>query len=297
MNYLVSLLTICTIIVLYIHIVHQLKTSDDLELFELDTPSKNKLEEVCDLRQPLLFSYNEEHINQCILSKCMEYKAFDIVIYDSNYNPFQSSLEKAMKLIEDNKYISLHNSTFLNETMMYRYYSETDEYLRPPMVSSITYDILFGSVDCNTQLEYSTHYRNYLYVTEGSVNIKLTPPRNSKYLDVKKNYATETYYSTIDVWKHIPEKIKFLEIKVNKGQMLFIPAYWWYSIQFEKDACVCTLQYKTVMNIVATLPDLFMGILQRQNTKTKLKINQTYVPAPTSSELVSRTSEAPGGPL
>ena len=291
MNYLVSLLTICTVIIVYIHIVYQLKTSNDLELFELDTPSKMKLEEVCDLRQPLLFPYKEENINQCILSKCMEYKAFDVTVYDQSYNPFQCSLEKAKQLFDD-KYISLHNSEFLNETMLYRYYSETDEYLRPPMVSSITYDILFGGIGCNTQLKHNTHYRNYFYVNEGSVNIKLTPPRNSKYLDVKKNYATETYYSTIDVWKQIPEKIKFLEIKIIKGQMLFLPAYWWYSIQFEKNACVCTLQYKTVMNIIATLPDLCIGILQRQNTKTKLKIIRSS-PANPSSADESHTSTTP----
>jgi len=275
--------------------VYQLKTSNDLELFELDTPSKIKLEEVCDLRQPLLFPYSEENINQCNLSKCMEYKAFDVTVYDSSYNPFQSSLEKAIKLF-DNKHITIRNTDFLNETMISRYYSETDNYLRPPMVSTIVYDILFGSVGCSTRLEYSTYYRNYFYVSEGFVTIKLTPPRNSKYLDVKKNYANEEYYSTIDIWKHVPEKAKFLEIKVSKGQMLFLPAYWWYSIQFGKDACVCTLQYKTVMNVIATLPDLFIGILQRQNTKTKLKINQTSLVNPSSAD-VSHTSAIPDEPL
>jgi hypothetical protein len=295
MNYLVSILTICTVIILYIHIVYQLKTSNDLELFELDTPSKIKLEEVCDLRQPLLFPYSEENINHCNLSKCMEYKAFDVTVYDPSYNPFQSSLEKAIKLFDTN-YISIHNSDFLNETMISRYFSETDDYLRPPMVSTIVYDILFGGIDCSTRLEYSTYYRNYFYVSEGYVNIKLTPPRNNKYLDVKKNYAKEEYYSTIDVWKHVPEKVKFLEIKVSKGQMLFLPAYWWYSIQFGKNACVCTLQYKTVMNVIATLPDLCIGILQRQNTKTKLKINQSSRENPSSSG-ESRTLATPDEPL
>jgi hypothetical protein len=164
------------------------------------------------------------------------------------------------------------------------------------MVSTIVYDILFGGVGCSTRLEYSTYYRNYFYVSEGFVTIKLSPPRNNKYLDVKKNYAKEEYYSTIDVWKHVPEKVKFLEIKVSKGQMLFLPAYWWYSIQFGKNACVCTLQYKTVMNVIATLPDLCIGILQRQNTKTKLKINQSSRENPSSSD-ESRTLATPDEPL
>ena len=60
MNTLLTLLTICAVVIIYIHIIHQLKTSNDLEIFELDTPTKIKLEEVCNLRQPLLFSYYEE---------------------------------------------------------------------------------------------------------------------------------------------------------------------------------------------------------------------------------------------
>ena len=72
--------------------------------------------------------------------------------------------------------------------------------------------------------------------------------------------------------------------------MLFIPAYWWYSVKFEKDACLCTLQYKTVMNIIATLPDICIGILQRQNTK--IKINPTSLGNPSSSG-ESRTLDVP----
>jgi hypothetical protein len=291
MNYLISLLTVCTVIILYIHIVYQLKTSNDLELFELDMPTKIKLEEVCNLRQPLLFSYHEENINQCTLQKCLEYKAFDVTVYDPSYNPFQFTLEKAVKLFDTN-YISYNNSDFLNETMLFRYYNETDSYLRPPMVSSIYYDILFGAVGSSTRLQYSTKYRNYIYVSNGSINIKFTPPRNNKYLNVQKNYVTQEFYSPIDVWKHIPEKVKFLEINIKKGQMLFIPAYWWYSIQFEKDACVCTFQYKTVMNIIATIPDICISILQQQNTKTKLKINPSSLLNPSSCS-ESRTLAIP----
>ena len=78
--------------------------------------------------------------------------------------------------------------------------------------------------------------------------------------------------------------------------MLFIPAYWWYSIKFNKNACLCTFQYKTVMNIMATLPDICMGILQRQNTKTKLKLTRAS-PANPSSSGESRTSGVPAEPL
>ncbi len=290
MNTLLTLLTICVVVVIYMHVVYQLKTSNDLELFELDTPIKSKLEEVCNLRQPLLFPYSENDINQLNPSKLLEYKAFDVTVYDSSYNSSVISLNRAFQLFDKKNYFSNRNSDFLNETMLSRYFINTDAYLRPPMVSSISYDILFGAAGSTTQLEYSTQHRNYMYVSNGNVIVKLTPPRNEKYLDVEKDYAKEQYYSKVHPSNNSLDKVKFLEITLSKGQMLFIPAYWWYSVKFEKDACLCTLQYKTVMNIIATLPDICIGILQRQNTK--IKINPTSLENPSSS-VESHTSDVP----
>lgn len=284
MNTLITLLTICVVVVIYMHVVYQLKTSNDLELFELDTPTKTKLEEVCNLRQPLLFSYNDNDLNQCTMAKMMEYKAFDVNVYDSSYNSSTLSLNNAFQLFDKKNYISIHNSDFLNETMLSRQFLSTDVYLRPPMVASIQYDVLFGAEGSTTRLEYNVHYRNYFYVSNGSVTIKLTPPRNSKYLEVVKDYAEEKYYSNVHPWNTTLDKVKFLEITITKGQMIFIPAYWWYSIKFEKGACVCTLQYKTVMNIIAILPDLCIGILQRQNTKTKIKLMPSLANPSSSDE-------------
>jgi hypothetical protein len=272
------------------HVVHQLTTSNDLEIFELDTPSKIKLEEVCNLRQPLLFPYYEESL-QSVHSKLLEYKTFDVTVYDSSYNSSTTSLNNAFQLFNKKNYISNHNSDFLQETMLSRHFITTDTYLRPPMVASITYDVLMGAEGSTTRLEYNTHYRNYFYVSNGSVTIKLTPPKNLNYLNVEKDYANQLYFSPIHVWNTTLDKVKFLELTLVKGQLLFIPAYWWYSIKFEKDACVCTLQYKTVMNVIATLPDICMGILQRQNTKTKLKLTPAFRVNPSSSD-ESHTSEA-----
>lgn len=284
MNTLLTLLTICIVVVVYMHVVYQLKTSNDLELFELDTPIKTKLEEVCNLRQPLLFPYSENDINQLTPAKLLEYKAFDVTVYDSSYNSSLISLNSAFQLFDKKNYFSNHNSEFLHETMLSRYFITTDAYLRPPMVSAISYDILFGASGSTSQLEYSTQHRNYMYVSNGVVTVKLTPPRNAKYLDVEKDYAKQQYYSKVHPWNNSLDKVKFLEITLAKGQMLFIPAYWWYSVKFEKDACLCTLQYKTVMNIIATLPDICMGILQRQNTKTKLKLTPSFHVNPSSSD-------------
>jgi len=288
MNTLITLLTICLVVIVYMHVVFQLTTSNDLEIFELETPSKIKLEEVCNLHQPFLFFYQDESLS--IFPKLSEYKTFDVTVYDASFNSSNVSLNNAFQLFDKKNYISMHNSDFLQETMLSRQFSTTNSYLRPPMVASMSYDMLMGAESSTTRLEYNTQYRNYFYVSNGTVTVKLTPPKNEKYLNVEKDYANQCYYSTVHPWNNTLDKVKFLELTLVKGQMLFIPAYWWYSIKFEKDSCVCTFQYKTVMNIIATLPDICMGILQRQNTKTKLKLTPSFHVNPSSSG-ASHTSE------
>ena len=260
------LFTIWLVVVVYIHIFFQLKTSDDLEIYEIQMPSKQKLEEVCNFKQPVVFNYTEETLMNCNVSSLQEYLAFDVYVWDEQHVKVPLPLEQAMELFKTKKYATMNNSEFLNETMAKRYFTVTDLALRPPLVSSIHYDVMFGSDKYTTRLQYSKYYRNYFLVTTGSVTIKLAPPRNSMFLNEIKNYETQEFYSELNPWSETNKKVKFLEIVLTQGQLIYIPAYWWYSIRLEKDACVCMYKYSTIMNVVATLPDLAIGFLQKQNT-------------------------------
>jgi len=46
----VSILVFCIVLFLYLHIQFHLKRSNDLEVYEIDQPSKQRLEEVCDMK-------------------------------------------------------------------------------------------------------------------------------------------------------------------------------------------------------------------------------------------------------
>lgn len=273
------LFTIVLVSVLYIHIMFHLKTGDDMEVYETTIVSKIKLEEVCNLRQPVLFEYTNELLNQCTHTILKEYNAFDVHVYDEEYVSVSIPLEKANKLIKKKKYASYQNESFLAETNLKKCFTQVDSLLRPSMVSSIQHDLLFGSEGYVTRLKYTNKYRNYFIVTEGTVTLKLTPPRNTKYLEEVKMYDEPDFYSTISPWKEV-KRVKFLDITLTKGKLLFIPAYWWYSIRLEKDACVCMFSYKTFMNSLATLPDSLRQLLQKQNTK--IKTLPTYSSAPRS---------------
>jgi hypothetical protein len=69
MKYLITIFIFCIVLFLYLHIQYHLKTSSDLEIYTIEQPSKDKLEEICDLRQPVLIDYRIDNIiDNCNLS-------------------------------------------------------------------------------------------------------------------------------------------------------------------------------------------------------------------------------------
>ena len=58
MQTVIAIFIFCIVLFLYLHIYFHLRTSDDLEVYEIYQPSKEKLEEICDLRQPVVFEYD-----------------------------------------------------------------------------------------------------------------------------------------------------------------------------------------------------------------------------------------------
>jgi hypothetical protein len=109
----------------------------------------------------------------------------------------------------------------------------------------------------------------------------MTPPHNTKYLHPIYDYDNFEFRSPINPWKpqvqysEDYDKIKFLEYTLTPGKTLFIPANWWYTIQFKKDTSISYYSYRTYMNNIAIAPYLGLYFLQKQNTKINLakKIN------------------------
>jgi hypothetical protein len=193
-----------------------------------------------------------------------------------------------MTLFEEDKfsqYITERNEDFLNETGTVKVLQNNDTYLRPYMVSNCTYDILTGSSKTVTPFRYELNYRNFFLCTKGSVKIKLSPPHSIKYLHPIYDYENFEFRSRINPWsvasnyKKDFEKTKCLEVVLEEGKSIFIPPYWWYSIEYSanKSFVVC-LKYRTYMNNVAILPYTGMYFLQNQNVKRNSHKTMTDVP-------------------
>ena len=151
------------------------------------------------------------------------------------------------------------------------------------MLCNTKYDIMTGSNNTVTPFKYELNYRNFFLVTQGSIEVKMTPPKSTKYLYPVKDYELFEFKSPVNPWNVSPEykadfdKIKCLEFTVTQGKALFIPAYWWYSIKFHKNTSISCFKYKTYMNCVSIIPDLSLHGLQLQNIKRNtVKISKKY---------------------
>ena len=118
------------------------------------------------------------------------------------------------------------------------------------------------------------NYRNYFIVTPGKVIVRLLPPKSTKYLYAVNDYDNFEFMSPVNVWNVQTQyradfdKLRFIDVTLIPGQMIHIPAYWWYSIKFVKsNTSLCVFKYKTYMNTLSISNHLIMTLLQRQNTK------------------------------
>jgi len=284
MRELLSVVIFCVVLFLYLHITHHLNVSNDLEVYTIERPSKDKLEEICGLKQPVIFDYNNDDIMTNVTFNMLEHKygAFDMKIrdikkYDEDTEMHLPFITKEVRNVFDgdnnSKYITENNDDFLDETGVKKTFAYNDSFLRPPLVSKCVYDFLSGSDGSYTPLRYSINHRNYFYVTSGRVDIKLIPPYNKRYLFVEKDYDNYEFRSPVDPWdvqekyKRDYDKVKSLDVTIDAGTIVVIPPYWFYSIKFMGIPSVCSMSYQTIMNTLAILPEIGMTVLQGQNIK------------------------------
>jgi hypothetical protein len=280
MNIIISIVTFLIVLFIYLHIYYHIKISNYLEVYDIQNLSKERLEEICDLRQPATFYLDIECFDLLLLENVKkEYGSFDIKIRDTMHNTNSEIylpyiLNKAIVAIKEKRYYSEKNEDFLNETSLLKILKVNDYFLRPLSLMTSNYDYLIGAELSQTPFRYDVCYRNYFVLLEGEAIIKLTPPKNKKYLFTHKDYDNFEFRSPINPWnvqkqyQNNFDKIKCLDISLTKGKVLFIPAYWWYSIQFNSsETVILNFKYKTYMNNITLLPDYFKCFLQKQNIK------------------------------
>ena len=169
----------CLVLFIYLHIQFHYKTSEDLEVYEVDQPSKTQLEELCDVRQPILFDFQREaeiaqlthpqfldSTGKVQLREMGEPKKGDDkgddtetseeIVHEDVILPFAACMTLFQKeaSTSSTQYITENNASFLEETGITKKIKKVDAFLRPAMMSYCNYDIMMGCPGAHTPFRY-----------------------------------------------------------------------------------------------------------------------------------------------
>jgi hypothetical protein len=274
------------VLFLYIHITSQWKTSDDMEIYESDYESPAQLQEVCSVKQPVVFHFSAANQEVAPMFDRFQtplfekYDNLDIRVKDvADFKSDQSvdyvplSFRSARRLMTTNtngKYFSEKNHDFLEESGLDRLLHLADGVLKPPLCAYKKYDLLIGSPHVKTPLRYGLESHCFLACMRGGVRVKLCPPKYGRILPSIVDYENYEFRSQVDPWS-TSDKVKFLEVDLIPGDLIYLPAYWWYSLSYggDADTTLAEFRYDVVMNVLAQSKHWGLYYLQRSNIKTK----------------------------
>ena len=281
------------ILFIYLHMVYQYKKSEDMEIYEMDYISNSQLADVCCIKQPVLFRYNNinpefyksinhEHLDildpyYVKVKDIRDYYKDDIDSVDYTNITFRSA-SGLMDTDSNSSYFTENNFNIIDEAGLLNVFKDNDMYFKPPLTAVTKYDILAGSKNTYTPLRYHTNERYMLSVMSGKISIKMTPWKSCKYLYPNKDYDMHEFWSPVNIWKpqhkylNEMDKMKCLEFDVNAGYVICIPPYWWYSIKYDNnpETFITAFTYNSVMNCVANIPDTCLYFMQQQNIKARV---------------------------
>jgi len=297
MDFWTNIFIFTLVLFFYLHIQHQFKRSEDLEIYEMDYLSNANLQEICAMKQPVLFQL-ESPITELFSKIHMEMKE-EVCVKDvrdylrvkednTTIDAVSLSFSSAyglMKTDSNHTFFSENNAEFILENGLEKIYAKISDKIAEPWSAIKTYDLLFGSAGVQTPWKYHTYSERFLAVSDGAgIRVKMTPWKSQKYLEVKQDFENYEFWAAN---RKIPE-IKTVDFVVKPGFVVFIPAFWFYTIEIispvstdpantssisYKTSFIASFSYATPMNVLANLPNYGRYYLQQQNKmKPEVKI-------------------------
>jgi len=175
----------------------------------------------------------------------------------------------------------IRNELFLRDTCIDSQFRLLDSILKPPMSIRHTYDLI-GAIPGNgiiqTITRSSMKQLSVFLCTTNSVVFRVCSGKYNKWLHTSETDDGFSSTSPISFWgdnsgNAIYEsdfrKIQTIDIKLNQGDYLALPAHWWYSIKFDTPidtssntyTNIAVFTYTTVMNEMYILPRTIQKLL------------------------------------
>ena len=114
-----------------------------------------------------------------------------------------------------------------------------------------------GFDQTKTSLHYDTDYYNVLGVIEGEKEVFFIHPKERENIYQMKRSYPGSSWSYVDLWdpdyQKYPffKKVKIMKITLKRGDLLFIPPYWWHAVRNKGKTVAFTYHYYTFASIFA----------------------------------------------
>jgi hypothetical protein len=260
MNYIIHLCVFIIVLISYLHVQSHFRTAPGSDVFELDGVIEARIDDVLDLKQPVVFRARtdaafEEELNIHALLRARP--DVDVSVVDSAKGTrVAASLDSFVKLQQtatDTHYYSDGNDIViqgLSKEARARIAAH-HVLLAPPLAYSTRYDLMFGTAGGMSALRRHVAHRSYFTVTNGTVEAKLSHPdqlTNTEFT-CSPDAVPDSMTSAAISGQTIP---KAKDVTLYKGQTLYVPPYWGVTFQFTKDTFVLVAKYSTYMTEAAS---------------------------------------------
>jgi len=260
MNYVIQFCVFIIVLITYLHIQSHFKVSSEFDVFELYGIIDARIDDVLDLKQPVVFRSRtdaalEEDLNLHALLRT--HPDADVYVVESDSGTrVASSIGSFVKLQDSAS--NVHYYSDGNENVVQGLSNESrlrimsyHGLLMPTLACTTRYDLIFGTEGCVTPMRRHVAHRSYFTVTNGTVMAKLIHP--DQLSDVSFECTPEV---VSDSWTSIAKletTISIMkDVSLNKGQTLFVPPYWGVIFQLTKDSFILSVKYSTYMSEMAT---------------------------------------------
>jgi len=248
------------VLISYLHIQSHFRSAPGSDVFELDGVIEARIDDVLDLKQPVVFRARsdadlEEELNLHALLR--ERPDADVSVVDAvKGTRVVSSLDSFAKLQQ--AATDTHYYSDGNEAVIHGLSKDTRArimkhhvLLTPPLAYATRYDLMFGTDGGESALRRHVAHRSYFTVTNGTMDAKLVHPDQLTEVEFActPDAAPDSMTSAAISGQNIP---KAKDVTLYKGQTLFVPPYWGATFKFTKDTFVLVAKYSTYMTEVAT---------------------------------------------
>ncbi len=267
-------------LLLYLHVQQEFKYFTDMQIYETKYIGKTHLAKETATKLPMIIHLEDiPSIDLHVLKqKAMDdFQVRDVreIYKTNNSDPFPLNFSRTSILIDTDKqsaFYSSHNSHLFASDSFTDITQKWDRLLKP-FASFSQNDVLFGSKFTVTPFYYHNATSLFLFIPPRSkeVKIRMCPFSFRQKLQVVEDYTENEGWSPIPP-KTIASTSGILDFFLYSGKVLFVPPYWFYSIEFfDSKTIVNKVKYTTPLNALANIKSVFMKYSQNHQDTISLE--------------------------